>query len=102
MINRRDVIRSAIAAGAGLAFFGCKGASKSGPRAGSAKMNATKSDFGKTKDGQPVELYTLTNDNGLAIKVMTYGGIVTEMNVPDRKGNASNVTLGFDSLAKYE
>ena len=102
MMNRRDVLRSAIAAGAGLTLFGCNTTSKSHARAGSPKMNVTKSDFGKTKDGQPVELYTLTSDNGLSMKVMTYGGIVTEMNVPDRKGNTANVTLGFDSLAKYE
>ncbi len=102
MINRRDVLRSAIAAGAGLTLFGCNTTSKANARSGSPKMNVTKSDFGKTKAGQPVELYTLTNDNGLSMKVMTYGGIVTEMNVPDREGNSSNVTLGFDSLAKYE
>ena len=101
MINRRDVLRSAITVGTGLTFIGCKNASKSTARSGSSKMNVAKTAFGQTKDGQPVELYTLTNDNGLSMKVMTYGGIVTEMNVPDRKGNAGNVTLGFDSLEKY-
>ena len=54
-------------------------------------MNVAKTDFGTTKDGQPVDLYMLSNGNGLSMKVMTYGGIVTEMNVPDRKGNVAAV-----------
>jgi aldose 1-epimerase len=63
-------------------------------------MNVAKTDFGRTRDGQAVDLYTLSNGS-LSMKVMTYGGIVTEMNVPDRNGNAANVTLGFDALDKY-
>jgi aldose 1-epimerase len=57
--------------------------------------------FGETADGQAVELYTLTNANGMVVSVMTYGGIVQKVLVPDRDGNLTNVTLGFDSLDKY-
>ena len=57
--------------------------------------------FGTTADGQEVELYTLTNANGMVVSVMTYGGIVQKVLVPDRDGNLTNVTLGFDSLDKY-
>jgi aldose 1-epimerase len=57
--------------------------------------------FGTTKDGQEVELYTLTNANGMVVSVMTYGGIVQKVLVPDRDGNLTNVTLGFDSLDEY-
>lgn len=57
-------------------------------------------DFGKTPDGTPVELYVLTNGRVTA-KVMTYGGIITELLVPDRAGKTADVVLGFDSLDGY-
>ena len=57
--------------------------------------------FGTTEDGQDVELYTLTNANGMVVSVMTYGGIVQKVLVPDRDGNLTNVTLGFDMLEEY-
>ena len=40
-----------------------------------------------------MELYTLTNANGMEVKVMTYGGIIQSVKVPDRDGNLANVTL---------
>ena len=59
------------------------------------------SDFGKTADGAAVELYTLTNVHGLKAKIMTYGGIITELDVPDRDGKLADVVLGFDDLKGY-
>ena len=53
--------------------------------------------FGKTADGTPVESYTLTNKNGVTVKVMTLGATITEINVPDKAGKIANVVLGFDS-----
>ena len=52
-------------------------------------------------NGQPVERYTLTNNNGAVLKVITYGGIITELHVPDRNGEMGDVVLGFDRLADY-
>ena len=66
-----------------------------------AKPKLTKSDFGKTADGTPVELYTLTNRNGLELGVMTYGATVTKIMTPDRKGHFDDIVLGFDSLGGY-
>lgn len=57
--------------------------------------------FGKTPDGQPVELYTLTNRNGVEVRVMNYGGIVVSIRVPDKAGKLDDVVLGFDSFAEY-
>jgi aldose 1-epimerase len=56
--------------------------------------------FGKA-DGRDVTLFTLTNENGLVLKAMTYGAIVTELHVPDATGRLSDIVLGFDELAPY-
>ena len=49
----------------------------------------------------PVFLYTLTNRQGLKARITNYGTILTEMHVPDRRGEMADVTLGFDTLADY-
>src|SRR6516165_8596311 len=70
---------------------------------GAEKMKATveKKEFGKTKDGTVVDIYTLTNANGMKAKITNYGGIVTELHVPDRNGKLADVVLGFDDLQSY-
>jgi len=52
-------------------------------------------------DGKSVSLFTLTNKNGLVMKVASYGGIITELQVPDRTGKLGDIVLGFDDLASY-
>jgi aldose 1-epimerase len=52
-------------------------------------------------DGEEVTLYTLTNSNGMEVKLTNYGGIITSVSVPDRDGVMENVTLGFDNLDDY-
>ena len=64
--------------------------------------SVTKAPFGTTKDGTAVDLFTLTNDSGASVKFMSYGGIITEINVPDRWGRIGNVVLGFKTLGEYE
>ena len=60
-----------------------------------------KSSFGNTADGKEVSLFTLTNSNGLKAKIMTYGGIITELWVPDRNGKMADVVLGHETLKRY-
>jgi aldose 1-epimerase len=56
--------------------------------------------FGKVGE-TPVQLYTLTNENGLVAKITNYGATVTEVHVPDRTGARADVAAGFDSLDGY-
>jgi len=58
--------------------------------------------FGTTKEGQPVTKYTLANSSGAYISILDYGGIITHLVVPDKKGQLDNVVLGFDTLESYE
>ncbi|MEW4489304.1 aldose epimerase family protein [Thalassoglobus sp. JC818] len=58
--------------------------------------------FGKTKDGEAVESYTLKNDNGMEVRVITRGTTITNIFVPDSDGNVADVVLGFDDVAGYE
>ncbi|WP_232826006.1 aldose epimerase family protein [Chitinophaga alhagiae] len=52
-------------------------------------------------DGEPVSQYTLANGKGMIVKVINYGGIITDIITPDKDGNAGNVVLSYDSLAGY-
>ena len=61
----------------------------------------TKKQFGRLPTGEAVDEYTLSNARGLLAKVITYGGIVTELHAPDRHGKSADVCLGFASLEPY-
>lgn len=66
-----------------------------------AEEGIVRKPFGKTKDGIPVELYTLTNAAGMKAAITTYGGIVVSLTAPDRNGTFDDVVLGFDTLEGY-
>jgi aldose 1-epimerase len=65
-----------------------------------AKTKVTSQPFGKMPDGTPVELFTLSDDAN-EVRIMTYGGIVVSLKVPDRTGKSGDVVLGFDTLDQY-
>ncbi|HYP07741.1 MAG TPA: aldose epimerase family protein [Bryobacteraceae bacterium] len=60
-----------------------------------------KRSFGKTQSGAAVDLYTLTNANGMEASITTYGAIVTSLRTPDRAGKMADVVLGFDTMQGY-
>ena len=60
-----------------------------------------KETFGKTADGETVEIFTLTSSHGLKARVTTWGAGLVAMLVPDRKGVLADVTLGFDKVEGY-
>lgn len=57
--------------------------------------------FGKTSMGVAVERYSLINRHGMEAKITTYGGIVTYLTAPDRKGQYADVVLGHDAVEGY-
>ncbi len=66
-----------------------------------SKMSIYKEAFGKTTDGEEIDLFTLTNSNGLRAKVTNYGAIWVSLEVPDRDGKNGDITLGYDNLDGY-
>src|SRR4051812_41210403 len=89
MINRILLFTSAACA---LGLAGC---------ATKHTMFEDRQTFGTTADGQTVYAYTLRNSRGAEARILNYGGILQSLKVPDKKGNLSDVALGFDSFDLY-
>lgn len=53
------------------------------------------------RDGKKVFQYSLSNDNGIEVKILTLGGIITDIIVPDSKGISENIVLGWKDLNDY-
>jgi len=64
-------------------------------------MKITKSLFGKTNEGQEVDLFTLSNDNRVTVKITSYGAIITSIETPDKNGATANIACGFEKLETY-
>jgi aldose 1-epimerase len=64
-------------------------------------MPVSKQLFGTMPDGRKVDCYALSNANGMTARIMTYGGTLLSLHVPDRHGIAADVVLGFDTLSPY-
>ena len=65
-------------------------------------MKINEMTFGTLRDGKETTLYNLENDKGMKVSITNYGGIITEIIVPDKSNNFSDVTLGFEKLEDYE
>lgn len=61
-----------------------------------------KQTYGTLSDGRQVTLYTLGNANGVTVRVINYGGIITEVLLPEKPGAGTNIVLGVDNLKAYE
>jgi aldose 1-epimerase len=82
---------------AGLGLICLTGCASVPPSAGTIGAAS----FGNTTDGTAVQIYTLCNRDGMEARIMTYGGIVESLKVPDRNGRLGDVVLGYDNLAGY-
>ena len=67
-----------------------------------AKLSISQSSFGQTSSGTAAELFTLTNAQGMVVKITNFGGIITEIHVPDKHGVFTDVNLGFDNIESYQ
>ena len=64
-------------------------------------MSITTENYGELPGGENVHQFTLTNNHGLSLKAINYGGIITELHAPDRQGQSADVVLGLSSLQEY-
>jgi aldose 1-epimerase len=92
LMNRRR----ALACMTALPLASCARKKESGA---AGEMN--KETFGNLPDGAYVDLYALKNSKGMQANIMTYGGIVQSLQVPDKSGALTDVVLGFDKLDQY-
>ncbi|CAM5508742.1 aldose epimerase family protein [Streptomyces griseomycini] len=100
-LNRRTVIAGAAAAGiAAATTAGGTAQAAGGGGSTGGRGKPVKTLFGRLADGTKVHSWSLEN-GGTRMKVLSYGGIVQSLEVPDRRGRYANVSLGFDTLEEY-
>lgn len=93
--SRRTVLAGAAAASLAAATLGTGTAHAKGGRGVTSRER-----FGELPDGTPVDRWTV-EAGGIRLRVLSYGGIVQSLEVPDRRGRAANVALGFGNLDGY-
>ncbi len=64
------------------------------------EAKVTKKNFGKTPDGKSVEMFTI-KEGAIEADVITYGGIIQSLRVPDKNGKSDDIVLGFDTAQEY-
>ncbi len=67
----------------------------------SKKAGVYKCPFGTTPGGKAVEMYSISNGNGLVAQFITYGARLVRLGAPDKKGQIGDVLLGYSTLAPY-
>jgi len=75
--------------------------SHSAPGCSRGNLNIARERFGTAPGGAAVHLYRLTNSHCMRVKIITYGGIIQSLSVPNRNGRTRNVALGFSNLDDY-
>ena len=64
-------------------------------------MKITKSEFGMTKDNQPISLYTIENASGASVTLSDYGCRIIKIMVPNKEGKLTDVILGLMNADEY-
>ncbi|HET9373108.1 MAG TPA: aldose epimerase family protein [Vicinamibacterales bacterium] len=95
---RRSLLVAVIAAGLAA---GCSSEEGSSTTVQKPSSRLALTPYGKTPDGQVIEVITLNNNRGVEMSVMTYGGTILSLKTPERRGQSGDIVLGFDSLESY-
>lgn len=64
-------------------------------------MAVTKRLFDTLEDGRAVELYSMSNQNGMCVEVMTYGANIVNLFLPDKDKRKTDITMGYDTIEPY-
>jgi aldose 1-epimerase len=83
-----------IASGAAVVFLAAEPAGAAG--------TLEHAPYGKTQSAQAVDIFTMTNDYGMRVRFLSYGGVITKIDLPDRAGRVDNVALGQRGFVEYE
>ena len=83
-------------------FYACNDMEKKEPlpNSSSSKLTISEMNYGEIQN-QSISLFQLKNENSMTVNITNYGGIITQILVPDKNGNMEDVVLGYDSLAHY-
>jgi aldose 1-epimerase len=80
----------------------CKSVKKSDNSAQAPqKVTINKTEFGITPKGDKIDTYKLKNQKGMEVDIITYGGIITSLKVPNKVGVSEDIVLGFNNLEQY-
>ena len=71
------------------------------PKASEALSGLKRADFQSEQQGKQTDLYTLTNKNGMEVRVTNFGGRIVSIMVPDKEGNMQDVVIGYSNITDY-
>jgi len=97
------VLGLAVITTAGLSVQ-CKGEKKENQEQNVAQKDSVtieKSAYGTTAKGEKIDSYKLKNQKGMEVDIMTYGGIITSLKVPNKAGVSEEVVIGFNNFEQY-
>jgi aldose 1-epimerase len=101
-----SVVAAAVLAAGTVAATNASASTSASTSASHGKLAISKAYFGSTIEPYtgketPTYRYTLTNAKGMSVDILSYGGIINQINVPGKNGKTADVVLGFKTLQGY-
>lgn len=87
---------------AAVIFFSCKSPKNDEKQSETVEDKIEVAIIETEVNGQPAVVYTLSNQHGMRVSLSSFGGLITELSVPDREGNIENIVLHYESVAEYD
>ena len=82
-------------------FLKCKNNKEISKMKTKSSPSISKDFFGTINKNDSVQIFTLKNSKNISVKVLSYGGIIKEINIPDRKGTFKNIVLDYNKIESY-